>query len=147
MSSQPRWRDFAHTVSVKLAGALASHEATARASAAPPTRVVRQTFTFALLAAATGETPRLPTGGYEAAEGGLTLSTATGAGRIRVALQLEGLDALEAGAGREARLVSDDGSLDGVVRFDDQGQASLAVDDSDSMRAALTRLRVDVLDE
>lgn len=142
-----RWRDFAHTASVKIAQALAAHEARAGVTAAPPGRVVRQTFAFALLAASTGEAPVLPTGGYEAADGGLMLTTVVAGGQISIALQLEGLEALETGAGCAARLVSDNGVLDAVVTFDGMGRASLALADTEAHRVALTKMRVDVLTE
>ena len=144
------WRDFAHTASVKLASALAAHEARSAATTRAtveriPTQVVRQSYAFALLAAATGEAPVLPTGGYEAAEGGLILSTTIDGGRIQVGLQFEGFEALETGAGHDARVVSDDGTLDASLRFDVAGHGTLHLADTAANRVALTKLRVDVL--
>lgn len=140
-----RWRDFAHTAGVRLAGALAAHEAAHKTTVKVLPRAVRQSFTFALLAASTSDVPQLPAGGYDAIEGGLSISTVTEPGQVAVTMRLVGVDALENASGHEARVSSDDGVISRIVRFDDDGVAVCRFDDSEALRAALARLRVDVL--
>jgi hypothetical protein len=151
-TSQPaRWRDFAHTAALKLAIAIAAdeHALSQQQQSVTPfaARPVRQVYTFALLAAATLEAPVLPASGYDAREGGLSITTTIGGPNLVLTLQLEGLDALEGGAGRDVRVVSSNAAIDINSRFDAQGQATLTLPDSADIRTGVAALTVSVLDD
>lgn len=130
------WRDLRFTVSVLLARAQVELEA----EAAPPASV--PAFEFRLLAAAASAEMRLPSEPWHDLEHLLAVSVTPRAGSLRVTLQAEGFAALGSVAGRPARLLARDGSIDLAFRFDAAGRGLAVLEDSPAVRRGLQHFRV-----
>lgn len=137
----PLWRDFAHTVSVLTASALAANEAGAPAArgAAP----LRQ-FDFELLAAAGDTQVKLPQSELLARGSELGVTIEEQADELWLKLQLKGFAALRENAGREARLVSANGAIDYRFRFSGKGAAVCVVADTPEVREGLRSFSIAV---
>lgn len=140
-----KWADFAHTLRVVTASALARHELQ-RTQSLPP--IFRKHFELTLLAAA-GSTVTLPRAEVVVPGGGLTIAFEERQEGIRVRLQLKGYAALQSNANRQARLVSSNGAIDYAFRFGSSGGAVCVVGDMPEIREGLMRLAVlvEVVDE
>jgi len=144
-------RDFAHTILVlsarvraqnaqREAGRLSSLSRYKQASL--PRRFVPR-FELNLLAAATGNL-NLPKAEILAEGGGLGITIVEREDEVQVTLQLKGFASLTAYAGREARLVSSDGSIDYAFRFSEGGTGLCVLANSPGIRAALGSLTVQI---
>jgi hypothetical protein len=140
-----KWADFAHTLRVVTASALARQELQLSPSLPP---IFRKRYELTLLAAA-GSTVTLPRGEVVVPGGGLTIAFEEGQGGIRVRLQLKGYAALRSNADRQARLVSSNGAIDYAFRFGRSGGAVCVLAGSPEVREGLSNLAVlvEVVDE
>jgi hypothetical protein len=145
-------RDFAHTLTVTVASALAADDLAhrrqketadnvqgGRPSNLRETRVRR--FEIRLLAAA-GTELALPRQEILTPDGAIGIRFEPSDGEIRVHLQLKGFAALSSFARRAGRLTGGDGVVDHVFRFDQDGAALCVLADSPVIRAALGNLRI-----
>jgi len=94
------------------------------------------------IAAATIELLTLDRGEALADTGHVTLIFETKAQGVHIQLQLKGYAALEAHASKPGRLVSANGAIDVVFRFDNRGTAGFIIPDNPLMRAGLVGLTV-----
>lgn len=134
------WHDFAHTTAVLLSSALAEFEA-GRGSERASGRV----FDFELLAAASEDVFHFTDGELLAREGGMQASIKGDGEHLRLELQLIGFASLEEGAGQNARLCSEDGTINEEMRFDKKGATACALADQAEVRRALARFTVEIL--
>jgi hypothetical protein len=146
------WRDFAHTLTVAMASALAADDRarenakqvldlpTGRLPSGPPTDRTKQ-FDIRLLAAAGAEFV-LPQQEILTPDGAVGVRFDPRAGEIRIHLQLKGFAALSGFADRAGRLTGGDGIIDHVFRFDQGGAALCVLADNPNVRAALGELRI-----
>jgi hypothetical protein len=150
------WRDFAHTVQVITASALARHHLDAAVGASmpatpasasagfPPNRVVLKQFNITLLAASAATGFALPMTEFLVDGGtlGVLIDERTVKGEIRIVLQLKGYAAMQQSAGREAYVVSDNGSIDTIVQFSPRGAAFFVLDDLPGVRVGLRNFKL-----
>lgn len=136
-----QWRDFAHTVSVLTANALAAHERTASGA---PAALPAPRFEFEVLAAAEEADAKLPGTEFLARGSALGATIEERPGELWINLQLKGFAALSEAAGREARLVSANGAIDYRFRFSDRGTAVCVVADTRQVREGLKHFSVAV---
>jgi hypothetical protein len=135
-----RKRDFAHTVMVITARALAEHEM--RTSGAAEQTNFAPHYQITLLAASPGETIALPKSEVTAEGGNLGITFEEREDGLKVTLQLRGYAALQAHGGREARLVSSNGAIDYAFRFSRQGTGICLLADAPEVREGLARCSV-----
>ncbi len=146
--SAKAWRDFVHTAKVLLASALARHEMArhavmkTEAAGSAPVRV----FEFELLAAASRLEMRFEGGEVLARGGGLKAVIAELDGELNVKLQLLGYSTLKQAAGREARLVSDNGAIDYAFRFSKTGAATCVLANTVEVKQGLGHFTVQIFD-
>jgi hypothetical protein len=131
------WRDFAHTLTVTMASALAADDVARRDES-----LCTRTFEFTLLAATGQQGFVLPREERLTADGTMGLRFEEGPGEIRVLLQLKGFAAIAAFGGRTARLVSLNGAVYYEFRFDSRGAAACTLADDAHVREGLRGLRV-----
>jgi len=139
------WRDFAHTTGVLLGAALAEFEAGTREDTEPQDTGADNVFVFQLMAAASEDAFHFADGAVQARGGEMTASLSTGKGEMRLELQLIGYTALRNGAGRQARLRSEDGVVEQIVQFNELGSATCRLADHPAVRQALNAFRVEIL--
>jgi hypothetical protein len=139
------WRDFAHTTGVLLGAALAEFEVETRQDSSPEDAGADNVFVFQLMAAASDDAFHFADGAVQARGGEMTASLGAGKGEMRLELQLIGYTALRNGAGREARLRSEDGVVDQIVQFDELGSATCRLPDQPAVRQALNAFTVEIL--
>lgn len=137
-----RKRDFAHTLLVITARALAEHEI--RSATSTQGRAKRYQIT--LLAAAPGEAVALPKSEVSADGGELGITIEEQEDGLRIKVQLYGFAALQAHGGRAARLVSANGAIDYAFRFSGQGTGVCMLADTPEVRAGLASCSVVVVD-
>lgn len=131
------WRDFAHTLTVDMASALA-----ARDIASGRTTGRTRTFTLHLKAAAGGQGYVLPATEQLTSDGMIGLRFERNDGGITIHLQLKGFAAISNFGNCPARIVSDDRVIAIEVVFDRHGSASCVVADEPRTLEALRTLRV-----
>lgn len=132
------WLNFAHTLRVQAAAALARHDLLMGQH--QRLRFVRR-FELTLLAAAT-ESVSLPKSDVVAQGGGLVMAFEERRDEIWVRLQLKGFAALRANADRQARLVSSNGAVEYAFHFGSTGGAVCVLANVPEVRAALASLAV-----
>jgi hypothetical protein len=144
-NAKKAWRDFAHTTGVLLGAALAEFEAETREETAPQDAASDNMFVFELMAAASDDAFHFADGAVQARGGEMTASLGAGKGEMRLELQLIGYTALRNGAGRQARLRSENNVIDQIVQFDELGSATCRLPDQLAVRQALNAFRVEIL--
>jgi hypothetical protein len=132
------WHDFAHTLRVVTAAALARHDLL-RGQVGSPRFVKR--FEVMLLAAA-AESVALPKSDVIALGGGLAVAFEEREEGLWVKLQLKGFAALQANANRQARLVSANGAIDYAFCFGGTGGAVCVLANVPDVRLGLASLTV-----
>jgi hypothetical protein len=154
------WGDFAHTVQVITASAVARHAmdvaggGRVAASAGtggrlPANRSIVKQFNITLLAASAATGFALPMTEFLVDGGmlGVLIDERTVKGEIRIVLQLKGYAAMQQSAGREAYIVSDNGSIDTIIQFSPRGAAFFVLDDLPGVRAGLRNFKLMTLDD
>lgn len=153
-SEKDKWQDFAYTLRVLTASALARYDSGKdsdpeefrseddQARAAIRTARFVPMYEVTLRAASDSLSSRLPKSEVAAKGGGLSVLIAERAGQIIVTLQLKGFTALRRGAGREARLVSANGAVNCEFRFSNKGTGVCELVDDPEVRQGLARMTV-----
>lgn len=139
MTDRNRMLDFAHTILVMRARALAEHEI-ARGRKLEQRQTT--TFEFTLLAAAGPGELQLPQSEMLTTDGAVGVRLERHESAIRVHLQLKGYAKLSAFSGRDARLVAGNGSIDYAFRFDERGSAVCSLADDPAIVQGLAGLRI-----
>jgi hypothetical protein len=133
--SPSSWRGFNFTLDVIIASAIARDDVR-------EIERIQTGFEFKLLAAADSEQPRLPARAWSDVRQMLSAEIEENAAELRVSFQSMGYAALRQFAGRAARILSDDGTVDVAFRFDGQGRSIAVVANTPQTRQAMTHFRV-----
>jgi hypothetical protein len=138
-----QWRDFLDALDALTAMAKGDVEAAAAArERSSPGPCWRPAFAVELLAASRPEGVELPETEFLSESAELAVRIAISDFELRVTLQLQGFAALEEYAGREARLVSDNGAIDYRLRFSPLGAAVCALANKPAVREGLRSFKV-----
>jgi hypothetical protein len=135
-----KYADFAHTVRVVTARALAEHERGIPIVAAR----TAQRFTVIAMAAAAADMADLPRGEILAREGELGARFEARDGRVYATLQLKGFSAITAHGGRSGRLMTSNGAVDCRFTFDTRGKSVCVLLDAPEVRAGLNDFSLDI---